>query len=287
MYKNLIIKKTFIAIGIIFAAAGILVALIFLNLDTYKTYDDHQQMLLAFLYGGAYLLVWYFVFWRYLTRVRIKPNSSVAASQVPMAEELKSKIRAYFAEATEGDQPVFLVEDIQNGLMISWNRQIDFKQILSYGSKSVNYQVSVFFDEKKHIGSIHSKIVHISKSLGITGGSYSWEYKGGMIYEEGREYVPSFSLKDGQVHMDIKKLSYGNATMVDPIIEILKTNGWTSQFLTLKHKVSRAMYSIVGSFLLAVSLLMILVGLLSFAMQDFRGDPDFAGFNTFQDTLPD
>jgi hypothetical protein len=150
----------------------------------------------------------------------------------------------------QDNEPIFQLEELKDGLQISWNRTIDFKQILNYGSKSINYKTCLFFDEKRNICNIHSQIIHIAKSAGISGLSYSLDFKSGFVYETGVDYHPSFEVKDGKITMDIKKLSYNNASIVDPVIEICKKNGWTSYFLVFKHKIARMIYVFCGWLLL-------------------------------------
>lgn len=150
----------------------------------------------------------------------------------------------------QDNEPVFQVEEIPNGLQISWNRKIDFKQILNYGSKSINYRTCLFFDERRHICNIHSQITHTSKSAGLSGLSYSMNFQSGILYETGVDYHPSFEIKNDEIHMDIKKLVYNNASIIDPVIEICKKNGWTSYFLIFKHKITRMIYVFCGWILL-------------------------------------
>jgi len=252
MYKNLVFKKILIGMAMIFISAGLLFLLSLLSIN------ENNEIFVVMLFGGLYVFVWYYAFFIYFLDIKIK---SISKDITPSsAEEIKNKIRSYFSEACQNDEPIFQLEEIQDGLQISWNRRINFKQILNYGSQEVNYKTSFFFDDHKKTCNIHSQIIHISKSAGIAGLSYSIDFKGGVIYETGVDYRPSFEVKDGNIHIDIKKLSYDNASMIDPVIEICKKHGWASSFLMFKHKIARMLYVFSGLILLLISISMFLFG---------------------------
>jgi len=261
VYKNFIFKRIGMGMLIIFISAGILVGLIFLNMESLKQISEARQMLEAFFFGGLYILVWWYVFWRLFINLKIMPNAN---AQKKSLLEIKTSLMDYFAQAKSGDGQYFEVTEINNGLQVSWSKTIDFKQLISYGSNSVNYKVFFMFNENKQRCEIYTSIVRVSKSVGISDLFYSIRWNGGVIYEAGEDYVPSFSLNNGSVSMDIKRLSYNNATIIDPAIEILKMSGWTSVFLMLKHKFSRIVYSFVGWILLLISIVLIAFGSLGF-----------------------
>ncbi len=245
MYKNLVFRKVLLGMGMIFGSIGILFLLYVL------IGNENNFIYVATLCGGLYIFVWYYVFFIYFLNIKIRPVSKDLL--LTTSEEIKNKIQTYFWEALQDNKPVFQAEETRDGLQISWNRTIDFKQILNYGSQSINYKTCLFFNERKHICNIHSQIIHISKSVGLTGLSYSLDFKGGFVYETWVNYHPSFEIKNSEVHMNIKKLVYNNASMIDPIIEICKRNGWIVNFLIFKHKITRIVYIFAGWILLSIS----------------------------------
>jgi len=261
MYSNFIFKKTGMGILIIFVSAGILIAGIFLNQESFNAVSESRQLLIILFCIGLYIPAWWYAFWRIFINIKIEPD---IGAQKRSLQEVKTSFANYFSQAKTKDGQYFEVTEIDNELQVSWSRTIDFKQIVSYGSDSVNYKVSFIFDEKRNICGIHTSILRISKNVGILGLFYSMSWSGGVLYEVGESYTPSYSLEGGNMIMDIEKLSYNNATIIDPAIEILKMSGWTSSFLMLKHKVSRIIYSILGWILLIISVALIAIGSLGF-----------------------
>ncbi len=246
---------------IIFVSAGVLTGLIFLNIESLKQISGVRQMMVAFFCMGIYILIWWYVFWRLLINLKISPNINTLQKS---AEEIRISLINYFSQAKSDNGQYFDVIEIDNGLQVSWNKTIDFSQLVSYGSNNINYKVSFVFDENKHRCEIYTSIIRISKNVGIFGLFYSMNWNGGVIYEVGENYFPSFNLDRGNIIMDIKRLSYNNATIIDPVIEILKMSGWTSVFLIFKHKFSRAIYSFSGWTLLLFSIILMLFGSLGF-----------------------
>lgn len=253
MYKNFIFKKILIALAIIFTSIGVLWVLWFLSLN------ENNEIFVFTFYGGLYIFVWYYVFFIYILKIRIHPKKNITPVTL---DEIKNKIQNYFWQGSQDNEPIFKLEELRNGLKISWNRTIDFKQILDYWSKNINYKTCLFFDEKRSICNIHSQITHISKSAGISAILYSMNFTSGLVYETGADYRPSFEVKDSKIDMNIKKLSYNNASIIDPIIEICILNGWIANFLIFKHRITRMIYTFSGWIVLSVSVILISFGLL-------------------------
>lgn len=248
MYKKLITKRIIAIIIFLMAATAILFWIG--SQDGVLQGTDDMRSFAAFLrYASVLLLLWYLAFWHFI-KIKIKPTPQSATFS---KENLIVKIKAYFAQAKEEGVDVFVIKGVPNGLEISWNRTIDFKQILAYGSKTVNFITTIYFLEGRHICDIHSKIERINRSVGITGVSYSYTMNSGIVYENSANYVPSFEMVNGNIVMDMKKLKYNNATIIDPIIEICKTSGWISRFQTLKHRWAKIVFKIVGILLLCLA----------------------------------
>ena len=257
MYKIFLFKKIGLGVLIIFISAVILVATIFLNIKSLEKFSAARQMATAFFCVGMYLLVWWYVFWRLFISLKIEPNQN---SERKSLQEIKTSFVNYFSEAKSDKGQYFEITEIKNGLQISWNKAIDFDQIFTSGSNNIKYKVSFIFNENKYECGIHTSVIYISKNISLQ----SIRWVAGIIYETGEDYMPSFNSNGDKISMDMKKLSYNNATIIDPMIEILKTNGWSSSFIVFRHKISRIIYTIIGWALLVFAITSILFGSLVF-----------------------
>lgn len=262
MYESFVNKKLFILLGIIifFCAVPFVLHFVFkiqILPSESTSFNVHRDIGKLFILLGYIVFVWWYAFFIFINSIAIRAPKGV---DIKNETEVISELKNTFAEVRDGQAGVFEVVDINNGIEVRWNQNIDFNQLLSLGSSSVKYIVT--FDlNKTGQAKIYSSIIHTDKLVGITGASVGVSWAGGIQYETGGSVIPSFVKgDDGKTHIVLKKMSYGNSAIIDPAIEIFKNAGWDSVFVTLKSHLSRVIYRIIGILVFIFGVICIFLG---------------------------
>ncbi|MEN9647353.1 MAG: hypothetical protein RLY57_157 [Candidatus Parcubacteria bacterium] len=206
--------------------------------------------------------VWIFLWW-YVFFVKFDPISIVAPKSViqKSLSDIKAEIVTLFDSVKVDGNHVFEVLDTNDSLEVTWSQKVVYNQLLNFGIQQVQYKIFFRFLEHKHAIQAYIATLHTSGDIGTNGLGISSQWKGGFQYESGMSSIPSFNIRDEKVVIDIKKLSYGNAVMIDPVISIAQQAGWNMSFELFKHGFVRTIYQFCGIILLLISIIIGVVGI--------------------------
>lgn len=210
---------------------------------------------------GYIILVFWYEFFIYLTSISVPPLPETKL-KAQTKQKLLENLRTLFSSVKANDSSMFELSEKPDSLTVQWDQKINFKQLLSLNTNGVNYRVTFKLIERKKRVLLHSSVTETRALAGIGGLKLGFNYSGGIVYQAGIKVVPSFEKKDGRIVMDVKKLTYNNATIIDPAIELFRQAGWETRFTMFKHPVSRSIYRVSGWLIGSFGCLLFLTGLL-------------------------
>lgn len=259
MYKNLVSTHVTYLLLLISIVPIIVLVLHLLKVNILPKDDSGAEVAKLLLLAGIWVLIWWYTFFVSFNSLTIKPTQNPSSKN---ATEMRDELVTIFQNVSGSEGKIFDTNIKENSLEVSWDQQVFYNQLLNFGNKEVIYKVYYTFDEASHSIIAYTSILHRDASAGTSGVKYFLSWSGGIRYENGGMIIPSFNIKDGQISLDINKLSYGNSVMIDPVIELAKLNGWNVKFVIFKNSLSRFVYSFFGWALFSVGILILFLGLI-------------------------
>jgi hypothetical protein len=154
-----------------------------------------------------------------------KPKINITpSSQMVLFEEIKKA----FSQKNNENKNLFEVVAKDNKIFITWSNELSYNQVISYGANKWKKVFILDCDEKKYIINLSQKSIERNVGLGIGNFSFSGSYFRGLTVESEFILKPSFKIKeDGSILFNIEKLKYSSNEIMQPLLEVLLSKGWT------------------------------------------------------------
>ena len=178
-----------------------------------------------FLAGGLFLYLPSVIF-------NFKPTGNKSVSLA----DLRRDITSYFSQ-NEAEGKMFDVTEEDDKMLITWEKQVYYNQVISVGGDSAKWIVVLRFHEDGRSIFMKMKKVSWDWNAGLSGLSFGGSRFSGIATEFSTRFKPSFEIVDGAPKLVVKNISYRTADMTDPVIMIASRDGWTLRVGLTEHKI--------------------------------------------------
>lgn len=217
--------KFFFSIACLFAVAFGIIFLLMLAIDKYVNSD--VKLLGMYVCGLGGLLIGYFFFVCFMFFWLQGFFLSIPGANVEQksSTEIQNLLNEYFSQANQKAK-YFDIENNPDETIITWSRDVKYKQLINMGEANRKILYSFSFDNQKHEVFLTMKEVNFDYELSPTNFNIGLHANWGISIERSTTYIPSFTIADGKLVTKIEKISYNSQDITAPVIKIVTDSGW-------------------------------------------------------------